>query len=198
MIEKVKIAILISGRGSNMKAIIDACKNQDYPAQVVLVLSNKQEALGLQYAILNNIKTVVIDHKKYQNNREEFDRAMHDQIQSSGAQIICLAGFMRLLSPWFVNKWFNKTINIHPSLLPDFKGIDAVGDALKAGVKNSGCTVHMVREQMDSGPIIMQSKVAVLKDDNKETLAQRILYEENILYPKALKTICEKFLNNKL
>lgn len=198
MIEKVKIAILISGRGSNMKAIIDACKNQDYPAQVVLVLSNKQEALGLQYAILNNIKTVVIDHKKYQNNREEFDRAMHDQIQSSGAQIICLAGFMRLLSPWFVNKWFNKIINIHPSLLPDFKGIDAVGDALKAGVKNSGCTVHMVREQMDSGPIIMQSKVAVLKDDNKETLAQRILYEENILYPKALKTICEKFLNNKL
>jgi len=198
MIEKVKIAILISGRGSNMKAIIDACKNQDYPAQVVLVLSNKQEALGLQYAILNNIKTVVIDHKKYQNNREEFDRAMHDQIQSSGAQIICLAGFMRLLSSWFVNKWFNKAINIHPSLLPDFKGIDAVGDALKAGVKNSGCTVHMVREQMDSGPIIMQSKVAVLKDDNKETLAQRILYEENILYPKALKTICEKFLNNKL
>jgi len=198
MIEKVKIAILISGRGSNMKAIIDACKNQNYPAQVVLVLSNKQEALGLQYAILNNIKTVVIDHKKYQNNREEFDRAMHDQIQSSGAQIICLAGFMRLLSSWFVNKWFNKAINIHPSLLPDFKGIDAVGDALKAGVKNSGCTVHMVREQMDSGPIIMQSKVAVLKDDNKETLAQRILYEENILYPKALKTICEKFLNNKL
>ncbi len=198
MIEKVKIAILISGRGSNMKAIIDACKNQNYPAQVVLVLSNKQEALGLQYAILNNIKTVVIDHQKYQNNREEFDRAMHDQIQSSGAQIICLAGFMRLLSSWFVNKWFNKAINIHPSLLPDFKGIDAVGDALKAGVKNSGCTVHMVREQMDSGPIIMQSKVAVLKDDNKETLAQRILYEENILYPKALKTICEKFLNNKL
>lgn len=198
MIKKVKIAILISGRGSNMKAIIDACKNQDYPAEVVLVLSNKQEAIGLQYASLNNITTLVIDHKKYKDNREEFDRAMHSRIQASGAQIICLAGFMRLLSPWFVNKWFNKIVNIHPSLLPDFKGSDAVGDALKAGVKDSGCTVHMVREEMDSGPIIMQSKVAILKDDDKENLAQRILYEENIIYPKALKIVCEKFLNNNL
>ncbi len=116
---------------------------------------------------------------------------MSEEIEKSGANFVCLAGFMRLLSPWFVNYWFNRLINIHPSLLPEFKGADAVGDALKAGVKKSGCTVHFVREEMDSGPIILQASVPVLSDDTKETLAARILEEEHKIYPESLKIICQ-------
>jgi phosphoribosylglycinamide formyltransferase-1 len=191
MLNKTKIAILISGRGSNMRALVEACKNSDFPAQVVLVLSNKQDAAGLEFASAQGVATKFINHKNF-SSREEFDREISAEIEKSGAEIVCLAGFMRLLSGWFVNRWFDKLINIHPSLLPEFKGADAVGDAIKAGAKKSGCTVHFVREEMDSGPIILQAEVPIFKDDTKEVLASRILEQEHRIYPAALKIVCEK------
>ena len=198
MFNKVKISILISGRGSNMKSLIEACKAADFPAEVVLVLSNKKTAPGLDFAKSENIKTAVIEPESgleqlsVEQKRENFDKRISAEIEKSGAQIICLAGFMRLLSPWFVNHWRDKIINIHPSLLPDFKGADAVGDAIKAGAKISGCTVHFVTEEMDAGPIIKQAQVEVLPNDTKETLAARILQQEHKIYPQALKIICQK------
>lgn len=191
-IKKVKVAILISGRGSNMQAIVSACENADFPAEIVLVFSNKKDAAGLEFARQKNIPTAFIDHKNF-STREEFDKKMSEEIEKSRADIICLAGFMRLLSPWFVKRWFDRLINIHPSLLPEFKGADAVGDAIKAGAKKSGCTVHFVREEMDSGPIIKQAVVPVLEGDTKETLAAKILKEEHRIYPASLKIICKKF-----
>ncbi len=196
---KVKVAILISGRGSNMKALVKACEEEDFPAEVVLVLSNKIDAEGLKFAEIKGIKTAFLNHKDFSNTeiskeqaRENFDKKVSEEIEKSEAEFICLAGFMRLLSPWFVQKWFDKLINIHPSLLPEFKGADAVGDAIKAGAKISGCTVHFVRAEMDSGPIILQEKVEVLPSDTKEILAARILKSEHKIYPQALRIICEK------
>lgn len=195
MTKKTKIAILISGRGSNMQALVQACADPNFPAEVVLVLSNKIDAAGLEFAREKKIPTALIDHKNFsaeKNPREEFDKKMSAEIEKSGAEIICLAGFMRLLSPWFVQRWFDRLINIHPSLLPEFKGADAVGDAIKAGAKKSGCTVHFVREEMDCGPIILQAEVEISAGDNKEILAAKILKEEHKIYPKALKIVCEK------
>jgi phosphoribosylglycinamide formyltransferase 1 len=189
--KKTKIAILISGRGSNMQALVKACEDKDFPAEVVLVLSNKAEAEGLKFAQEKGIKTAFVSHKEFPN-REEFDKKVSEEVEKSGAEFICLAGFMRLLSLWFVQRWFDKLINIHPSLLPEFKGADAVGDAIKAGAKKSGCTVHFVREEMDSGPIILQAEVQVLSSDTKETLAAKILTKEHEIYPQALKKILQK------
>ena len=194
MTKKAKIAILISGRGSNMQALVNACEDVAFPAEVVLVFSNKKDAAGLEFAQSKNIKTAFIDHKNFsqmENSREEFDKKMSEEIEKSAAEIVCLAGFMRLLSPWFVEKYFDRLINIHPSLLPEFKGADAVGDAIKAGAKKSGCTVHLVREEMDCGPILAQAEVEVLAHDTKETLAARILKEEHKIYPQALKILCK-------
>jgi len=192
MLKKVKTAILISGRGSNMQALVEACEDPNFPAEVVLVLSNKKDAPGLEFAASKKIKTAFIDHKNF-SSREEFDKKMSEEIEKSGAEIICLAGFMRLLSPWFVKRWLDRLINIHPSLLPEFKGADAVGDAIKSGAKISGCTTHFVREEMDSGPIILQVQVPVFLGDTKEILAARILKEEHKIYPESLKKICENF-----
>ncbi len=188
---KTKIAILISGRGSNMRSIVQACEDPNFPAEVVLVLSNKIDAEGLKFAAEKKIKTAFVNHREF-SSREDFDKKVSEEIAKSGAQFVCLAGFMRLLSPWFVERWFDKLINIHPSLLPEFKGADAVGDAIKAGAKKSGCTVHFVREEMDSGPIIMQAEVEVLATDTKETLAAKILKEEHRIYPESLKKILTK------
>jgi len=188
MAKKTKVAILISGRGSNMQAIVRACEHPYFPTEVVLVLSNKIDAVGLEFAKSKKIKTAFVNHRDY-DSREEFDKKMSEEIEKSGAEIICLAGFMRLLSPWFVNRWLDKLINIHPSLLPEFKGADAVGDAIKAGVKISGCTVHFVREEMDCGPVILQSQVEVKPHDTKDTLAARILKEEHKIYPEALRKV---------
>ncbi|MBM3580172.1 MAG: phosphoribosylglycinamide formyltransferase [Alphaproteobacteria bacterium] len=186
--KKIKTAILISGRGSNMQALVSACEDKDFPAEIVLVLSNKKSAAGLEFASQRKIPTAIVEHKNF-STREEFDQEVSKRIEKSGAEMICLAGFMRLLSAWFVKRWFNQLINIHPSLLPEFKGADAVGDALKAGAKISGCTVHFVREEMDSGPIILQASVPILEGDNKETLAARILEQEHKIYPKALQIV---------
>ena len=196
MNKKVKVAILISGRGSNMQALVKACENPDFPAEIVVVASNKKDAAGLEFARLRKIPTVAIDHKNF-SSREEFDKKMSEEIAGFGAEVVCLAGFMRLLSAWFVERWFDRLINIHPSLLPEFKGADAVGDAIKAGAKISGCTVHFVREEMDSGPIILQAAVPLLDGDSKETLAARILLEEHRIYPESLKIICQKILSQK-
>lgn len=192
--QKIKIAILISGRGSNMQALIRACRQADFPAEIGVVISNKKEAPGLEFAKEQGIDTVFIDHKKFAS-RQEFDQAITKEIKKRNCQIICLAGFMRLLSVDFVKEWQGKVINIHPSLLPDFKGGDAVGDAIKAGAKKSGCTVHFVVEEMDAGPIIMQVAVDILPTDNKETLAARILQKEHEIYPQALKIVCFELIN---
>lgn len=175
-----------------MRALIEACEDSNFPAEIVLVLSNKRDAAGLEFAREKKIPTAFIDHKNF-SSREAFDKKVSEEIAKSGAQIICLAGFMRLLSPWFVNHWFDRLINIHPSLLPDFKGANAVSDAIKAGAKISGCSVHFVREAMDSGPIILQAQVPVFPGDTKEILAARILKEEHRIYPDALKKICDNF-----
>lgn len=188
----IKLAILISGRGSNMKALLDACDSGFVPARVELVLSNKSQAPGLEYAKSRGIKTVVIDHKKF-SNRQDFDSKIDEELIKENIDIVCLAGFMRLLTPFFVEKWHDRVINIHPSYLPEFKGGDAVGDAIKAGVKQSGCSVHYVRPQMDSGPIIKQVRVNVLEGDDKESLAQRILQQEHKIYPEALKIVCDEY-----
>ncbi len=197
--KKIKIAILISGRGSNMKAIIEACEDQNFPAKVVLVLSNKDNAEGLEFAKTKQIPTAVIKHQDFKQNtdpRTAFDIAMDQEISKYGAELICLAGFMRLLSSYFVKKWQNRLINIHPSLLPDFKGANAVADALKAKANCSGCTVHYVVEEMDSGPIIEQARVKIKEDDNLEDLSNRILKFEHKIYPQAIKKICQNLINN--
>lgn len=199
MLNKVKVAILISGRGSNMQKLIEACEDPNFPAEIIVVGSNNQNALGLEYAKSKSIKTFILDHKNfsnYQNSREEFDKALHQEIIKHNVEIICLAGFMRLLSKWFVDKWHNKIINIHPSLLPDFKGANAVEDALKAGAKISGCTTHFVSLEMDAGPIIMQSQVLIDKNDDKDILSQKILAKEHEIYPLTLMKICTKILEN--
>ncbi len=179
-----------------MRALVEACEKEDFPAQIVLVASNKKDAAGLDFARSKSISTAFVDHKNF-SSREDFDKKMSEEIEKSGAEFVCLAGFMRLLSPWFVKRWFDRLINIHPSLLPEFKGADAVGDAIKAGAKISGCTVHFVREEMDSGPIILQASVPVLASDSKETLAARILTQEHQIYPQSLKIISAKILNQK-
>ncbi len=191
--KKLKVAILISGRGSNMKALIEACKDSHFPAEIALVISNKQNAQGLDFARKNGIDTVVINHKNFVT-RQEFDQEMTKEIEKRECVIICLAGFMRLLSREFVDHWFDRLINIHPSLLPDFKGANAVEDALRARVSESGCTVHFVREEVDSGPIIEQASVSVLPNDTKDSLAARILQQEHKIYPLALKVVCSKIL----
>ena len=199
MKQKIKVAILISGRGSNMQKLIDACENPNFPAEIIVVGANKDNALGLEYAKSKSIKTFIIEHKdfaKFENPREEFDKALHQEIIKYDVEIICLAGFMRLLSKWFVDKWHNKIINIHPSLLPDFKGANAVEDALKSGAKISGCTTHFISVEMDAGPIIMQSQVQIDSHDNVEILAQKILTKEHEIYPLTLKKVCQKILEN--
>lgn len=192
-LKKTKLAILISGRGSNMRSIINSCKEDNFPAEVNLVISNNPNAPGIKFAQDNNIDIKVIDHNKYKDqpdSRKFFEEAIHNHIIKYDIDIICLAGFMRILSPFFINKWKNKIINIHPSLLPDFKGANAVRDAFNAKAKEYGCTVHFVDQEVDNGKIIMQHKVEVNKDDDLESIKNKILEQEHILYSKAIKLIC--------
>jgi phosphoribosylglycinamide formyltransferase-1 len=186
---KRKIAVLISGDGSNLQALMDAARMPEYPAQIVLVISNKQDAFGLARAKDAGIHAVVINHKDYAS-REAFDDAMHIELVRHEVEIVCLAGFMRLLSERFVKRWEGRMLNIHPSLLPDFKGAHAVRDALVAGVKETGCTVHYVTSEVDSGETILQARVPVLPDDTEELLHARIHKEEHRIYPEALKIVC--------
>jgi phosphoribosylglycinamide formyltransferase-1 len=189
MPKKIKVAVLISGRGSNLENLINAAKDKNFPAEITLVISNKADAYGLEIAKKNSIENLFIDHKKF-TERTDFDAKLDEIIINRNCQIICLAGFMRILGADFVNKWHNKIINIHPSLLPAFKGANAVEEAINSGVKYSGCTVHYVSPEIDSGPIIKQAIVEVSPDDDKESLALKILKEEHKLYPEALEIIC--------
>jgi phosphoribosylglycinamide formyltransferase-1 len=186
-----RVAILISGRGSNMAALIEAAKDKDYPAEIVLVLSNRPDAAGLDVARANGIQTYVIDHKVFGKDRAAFDAAMQAVLMEHRIDIVCLAGFMRLLTPSFVEAWRGRMINIHPALLPAFKGLDTHARVLQAGVKMHGATVHFVVPEMDSGPIIAQGAVAVRADDSEETLAARVLAVEHRIYPLALKLVAD-------
>lgn len=189
--KKYRVAVLISGNGSNLQALIDAASNPDYPAQIVLVISNKAEVFGLTRAKNAGIPAQVIGHKDYPT-RGDFDAAIHVLLVEYGVELVCLAGFMRILSADFVEKWRGRMLNIHPSLLPDFKGGNAVRDALAAGAKESGCTVHLVTEEMDAGEVIAQARVPILADDTEEKLHQRIHSQEHLLYVHALKSLINR------
>ena len=183
---KKRVAVLISGRGSNMAALIEAAKDASFPAGIVLVLSNRPAAAGLGLARASAIATVVVDHALYGQDREAFERAMQELLDRHRIELICLAGFMRLLTPWFVGRWQGRMINIHPALLPAFKGLDTHRRALAAGVKIHGASVHFVVPDMDSGPIIAQGAIGVRDDDTAATLAARVLAIEHRIYPAAL------------
>lgn len=188
---KKKIGVLISGNGTNLQALIDACKNPSYPAEITTVISNKADAYGINRASEAGIPAHVINHKDYAT-REAFDEAMDKILMHHNVEIVCLAGFMRLLSAAFVAKWQGRMLNIHPSLLPKYKGGHAIRDALAAGEKVTGCTVHIVTPEVDSGPILLQAEVKILPNDTEETLAERIHAEEHKIYPKALRQLAEK------
>lgn len=190
----LKIGVLISGRGSNLQALIDAAKRSGFPAKIVCVISNVPNAQGLARAQAAGIATAIIDHKDFKD-RQSFDQALDAKLKSQGMQLVCLAGFMRLVTPWFVEQWRDRLINIHPSLLPAFPGLDTHKKAIAEGVKFAGCTVHFVRAEMDHGPIILQAAVPVQPDDTEETLAARVLEAEHKLYPQAVRLIAENRVN---
>lgn len=183
-----RTAIMISGRGSNMAALIEAAKAPDYPAEIALVLSNRPGAGGLDIARAQGIRAEALDYRGF-GGRAGFDAAVTEMFEAAGIELVCLAGFMRLLTDGFVTRWRDRLINIHPSLLPAFPGLDTHARALARGVKFAGCTVHFVRPEMDTGPIIAQAAVPVADDDTAETLAARVLAEEHKLYPHALRLV---------
>jgi phosphoribosylglycinamide formyltransferase-1 len=183
---KAKVAALISGSGSNARALIEAAEAPDYPAKIVLVLSNRPEAGGLARAAEAGIEPAVIDHKAYPS-REAFEAALTARLEEAVPDVICLAGFMRVLTASFVTRWEGRILNIHPSLLPSFRGLHVHAQALKAGVKLTGCTVHLVTPALDDGPIVGQAAVPVLPGDDEDRLAARVLKAEHQLYPAALR-----------
>jgi phosphoribosylglycinamide formyltransferase-1 len=183
-----RTAILISGRGSNMTALIAAARVPDFPAEIALVLSNKPDAPGLDVAKKAGIAVAAVDHKIYAG-RAEFEASLQAMLDINRIELICLAGFMRILSASFVTRWRGRILNIHPSLLPAFRGLDTHRRALEAGVKTHGCTVHFVEPELDAGPIIAQSTVEVREDDTPETLAARVLEKEHELYAQALASV---------
>ena len=186
---KRRVAILISGRGSNMAALIEAASAPDFPAEIVTVISNRADARGLEKAASHGIPTTVIESKPFGNDRAGFEAMLQRALDEKNVELICLGGFMRLFTAEFVQRWYGRMLNIHPSLLPSFPGLDPHGQALGAGVKISGATVHFVIPETDAGPILMQGAVAVADDDTAETLSQRILGIEHRIYPEALRLL---------
>ena len=183
-----RTAVLISGRGSNLAALISACRRPETAAEIALVISNRPTAAGLQHATAAGIPAEVIDHRRF-GSREAFDQALNSVIEEYEISLICLAGFMRVLSPWFTERWRDRLLNIHPSLLPAFPGLDTHRRAIAAGVRFSGCTVHFVRSEVDAGPIIVQGVVPVRAEDTPETLAARVLEAEHRCYPLGLELV---------
>jgi phosphoribosylglycinamide formyltransferase-1 len=184
-----RVAVLISGRGSNMVSLIEAAKAKDYPAEITLVVSNRPDAAGLAHARAAGIATEVVDHTRFGKDREAFERTLQVVLEQHHIELVCLAGFMRLLTPWFVERWPGRMLNIHPALLPAFKGLHTHERAIAAGAKTHGATVHFVVPEMDSGPIIAQAEVPVLADDTPEALAARVLAVEHRIYPEALRRV---------
>ena len=186
---KRRVAILISGRGSNMAALIRAAAAQDFPAEIAVVIANRADAQGLEKAQACGVSTLVIESKPFGKDRAGFEAALQGALDQHGVDLICLGGFMRLFTADFVQRWYGRMLNIHPSLLPCFPGLDPHGQALRAGVKISGATVHFVSPQTDAGPILMQGAVAVSDHDTAETLSARILEVEHRIYPDALRLL---------
>jgi phosphoribosylglycinamide formyltransferase 1 len=186
-----RVAILISGRGSNMAALLEAAKAPDYPAEIVLVVSNVPDAAGLARARAAGVATAVLDHKPFGKDRAAFEAILQNILDEHRIELICLGGFMRLFTAQFVRRWSRRMLNIHPSLLPLFPGLDPHGQAIRAGAKTSGATVHFVIPETDAGPIIAQESIPVLSDDTPDTLAARVLEVEHRIYPLALRRVAE-------
>jgi len=184
----MKLAVLISGRGSNLQSLIDACRQPDFPAEIAVVVSNRPQAAGLERARRAGIKAEIVDHTAFAT-RDAFDDALSACVAKAGADLVCLAGFMRLLGDKFVDRWRDRVINIHPSLLPAFRGLDVHQRVIDAGVRVSGCTVHFVRSSVDDGPIVIQAAVPVLPGDTANVLAARVLAVEHRIYPAAVRMI---------
>ncbi len=186
MTDRAKVAVLISGRGSNMTALVEAARAPDCPYEVVLVLSNRPDAEGLALAARAGVPTLAIDHRPFGADREAHERALDAALREAGAAYVALAGYMRVLTPWLVQAWAGRMINIHPSLLPKYPGLDTHRRAIEAGDTEAGCSVHLVTAGVDEGPILDQARVPVLAGDTPETLAARVLAAEHALYPAAL------------
>jgi len=182
-----RVGILISGRGSNMAALLRAAATAEFPAEIALVLANRADARGLDVAAAAGVDIAVVEHRAYGRDRAAHEAAMSARLEQAGVEVVCLAGYMRLFTPYFVERWAGRMLNIHPSLLPAFPGVDTHARALAAGVKLHGCTVHLVTEGMDEGPILAQAAVPVLAGDTEETLSARVLAQEHVLYPMALR-----------
>lgn len=194
---RLRTAILISGRGSNMQAILTAATAQDYPAEPALVLSNRPNAPGLETASADNIPAAAVDHTFYGKDREAFEREMQNVLDAHDIEMIVLAGFMRILTPWFVTRWDRRMINIHPSLLPKYTGLDTHQRAIDAGDAEAGCSVHWVTEGVDEGDVIAQARVPILAGDTADTLQARVLKEEHQLYPRAVAMAAREILAKK-
>jgi len=192
---KLNLAIFISGRGSNMLSILEACKDATFPARIELIVSNQPDAAGLEIARKEGISTEVIDHTAY-TSREDFEEEISNRLKNYNIDLIVLAGFMRILTAGFVDQWQDKMINIHPSLLPDYKGLNTHKRAIDDGKNEAGCTVHYVTPDLDSGTIITQKRVPILPGDTPETLAERVLIEEHRIYPKAIKIVADHLGKN--
>ncbi|NPA15535.1 MAG: phosphoribosylglycinamide formyltransferase [Deferribacteres bacterium] len=186
----LKLGVLISGRGSNLQSIIDHIEDGKVPARIEVVISDKKDAYGLERAKRHGIEALFIDPTAFPT-KEDFEKAVGDELEKRGVELVCLAGFMRILSPYFVKRFENRVINIHPALLPSFPGLHGQKQALDYGVKIAGCTVHFVNEEVDAGPIIIQAAVPVFDDDDEDTLSARILKYEHKIYPMAIKLIAE-------
>ncbi len=195
---RIPTAIFISGRGSNMMALVEAASAPDFPAEIALVVSNDPSAAGLAWAAERGIKTVAVDHKIYGKDREAHERAIHEHLTAHGIQFICLAGYMRILTPWLVETWNGRMINIHPALLPDFKGLHTHERAIEAAVKEHGATVHWVTPGVDEGETILQARVPVFPEDTADILGKRVLAEEHKLYPEAVRLVLSKPLGEDL
>jgi phosphoribosylglycinamide formyltransferase-1 len=191
-VTRKRLGILISGRGSNMEALLKAAQDSEWPCEPVLVLSNKPDAGGLDKARSYGVPTAAIEHKIYGKDREAFERAVDTELRNAGVELIALAGFMRVLTPWFVNAWAGKLINIHPSLLPLYPGVDTHARCLEAGDVVHGCTVHQVTAGVDEGPVIGSAEVDVVPGDTPDTLAARVLKAEHLLYPRCLAAVARK------
>ncbi len=189
---KPRVGVLISGRGSNMEALIKAAKAPDFPAEIALVLSNKPEAPGLEIARALGVAAEAVPAKPFGKDREAHERALDAKLRAAGVEIVCLAGYLRLLTPYLVNRWAGRMLNIHPSLLPAFPGLDTHARAIAAGAQKHGCTVHLVTEGMDEGPILAQADVPVLPGDTEDALAARVLEQEHRIYPQVLAELARK------
>lgn len=188
--KKLALGVVISGGGTNLQALIDACESPDYPAEIKVVISNKPNAKGLERAERHGIKAICIDHTKY-DTRTDFEAELHDCLKAHDVKLVCLAGFMRILGTDFVGRWKDRMINIHPSLLPAYKGLHTHARALEDGVRFAGCTIHYVRPEMDDGPIIMQAAIPIAADETEESLISKTLAYEHKMYPEAVRLIAE-------